>query len=358
MNSFCLRWGQFKDNIVSSFRSLKTDEDLVDVTFYCEGKKLTAHQVILSACSPFFRGIFKERQCRHPVFYMQETRLADLSALLQFVYTGSVNVTRHQLAGFIRTAELLQVSGLCDQVPQHVQQSHSPTPEHQNVPTPLTPEAVGVGVAPEHPHAAVTEDSEEVMSSGGHAGPSCGVKRRRGLDSGLSASRSPRAAVQDVGRREDGVRLKREQGDESVQTQGPGAVAAEWHEAEYVVAETVADRTASPECRLHEEKLPDLPAHSDDDVSVGDGALLSPVVSASFRSSLPSSDRLACTPTPLPCPLCGQRYQSVASLHNHMRVHTGATRCSICGQLYSTLSNLKRHMTRAHDPADTAPITH
>lgn len=56
---FCLRWNNFQSNIASALGSLKAEQDLVDVTLTCGGKSVKAHKVILSACSPYFRTVFK-----------------------------------------------------------------------------------------------------------------------------------------------------------------------------------------------------------------------------------------------------------------------------------------------------------
>ena len=44
------------------FRSLKEEEDFVDVTLSCEDSQYTAHKVVLSACSPYFRKLLKVRR--------------------------------------------------------------------------------------------------------------------------------------------------------------------------------------------------------------------------------------------------------------------------------------------------------
>lgn len=58
---FCLRWNNFQANITSQFETLRDDEDFTDVTIACEGQRLQAHKVVLSACSPFFKELFKVR---------------------------------------------------------------------------------------------------------------------------------------------------------------------------------------------------------------------------------------------------------------------------------------------------------
>ena len=44
------------------FRSLKEEEDFIDVTLSCEDSQYTAHKVVLSACSPYFRKLLKVRR--------------------------------------------------------------------------------------------------------------------------------------------------------------------------------------------------------------------------------------------------------------------------------------------------------
>ena len=50
-----LNWSNFQDNLISTFGDLRHDTDFVDVTLACEDQSLKAHQVALSACSPFFQ---------------------------------------------------------------------------------------------------------------------------------------------------------------------------------------------------------------------------------------------------------------------------------------------------------------
>ena len=46
------------------------------------------------------------------VFFLKDTSAADLSAIIEFMYKGSVNVAQTQLASFLKTAEMLQIKGL------------------------------------------------------------------------------------------------------------------------------------------------------------------------------------------------------------------------------------------------------
>ena len=56
-----LRWQDYPHSVVTSFRHLKEDEDFVDVTLACNSQQFTAHKVVLSACSPYFKKLLKVR---------------------------------------------------------------------------------------------------------------------------------------------------------------------------------------------------------------------------------------------------------------------------------------------------------
>ena len=56
---FSLKWNNYQSQLVKAFESLLDQEDFVDVTLGVEGKKLSAHKMLLSACSPYFRELLK-----------------------------------------------------------------------------------------------------------------------------------------------------------------------------------------------------------------------------------------------------------------------------------------------------------
>ncbi|BES99672.1 BTB/POZ domain [Nesidiocoris tenuis] len=111
---FCLKWNNYLSNMASELDMLRTEENLVDVTLCCEGYKFRAHKVILSACSPYFRNVFKENPCEHPVVILKDVLPEDVEALLSYVYQGIVYVSEVKLTSFLQTAELLQIKGLAD----------------------------------------------------------------------------------------------------------------------------------------------------------------------------------------------------------------------------------------------------
>ncbi|XP_044004161.1 protein abrupt isoform X3 [Aphidius gifuensis] len=111
---YSLRWNDFQSSILSSFRHLRDEEDFIDVTLACDSSSFTAHKVVLSACSPYFRRLLKANPCQHPIVILRDVASSDMESLLRFMYHGEVHVGQEQLAAFLKTAQMLQVRGLAD----------------------------------------------------------------------------------------------------------------------------------------------------------------------------------------------------------------------------------------------------
>ncbi|CAG2064821.1 unnamed protein product [Timema podura] len=116
---FCLRWNNFHANITSQFEALRDEEDFVDVTLACDGQRLKAHKVVLSACSPYFKELFKSNPCKHPILFLRDVEFSHLQSLVEFMYAGEVNVAQAQLSSFLHTAESLQIRGLTEAPQRH-----------------------------------------------------------------------------------------------------------------------------------------------------------------------------------------------------------------------------------------------
>uniref|UniRef100_A0A182N4Y9 BTB domain-containing protein n=1 Tax=Anopheles dirus TaxID=7168 RepID=A0A182N4Y9_9DIPT len=124
---FSLRWNNYSTYITGAIDSLRYEEDLVDVTLCCEGRKLRAHKILLSACSPYFKDVFRENPCQHPVIIFKNVPYTDLKALVEFMYQGEVSVAQEQLPSFLNTAEILAVRGLTDNTLDQRLPTNTPT---------------------------------------------------------------------------------------------------------------------------------------------------------------------------------------------------------------------------------------
>jgi len=67
----------------------------------------------MTAVNDFCLSFFAQSTpCKHPVIVLQDVVFDDLQALVEFIYHGEVNVHQRNLSSFLKTAEVLRVSGL------------------------------------------------------------------------------------------------------------------------------------------------------------------------------------------------------------------------------------------------------
>jgi len=120
---FCLRWNDFEKNISGAFQEIRSDKDFFDVTLSCEDGQVSAHKLLLSSCSPFFRAVLRRNPHQHPLLYFKGIRHTELSALMDFMYQGEVSVAQEDLNTFLSVAEELKVKGLTQNETENKQAS-------------------------------------------------------------------------------------------------------------------------------------------------------------------------------------------------------------------------------------------
>jgi len=111
---FCLRWNNHSSNLLEVMERLLRTESLTDVTLACDGLTFKAHQLVLSACSPYFESILTKNSHPHPIIFMKDIRGDEMEALISFMYKGEVNVSQGNLSEFLKTAESLRIRGLTE----------------------------------------------------------------------------------------------------------------------------------------------------------------------------------------------------------------------------------------------------
>ncbi|XP_044596834.1 broad-complex core protein isoforms 1/2/3/4/5-like isoform X2 [Cotesia glomerata] len=388
---FSLRWNNYLKHITCAFETLRTDEDLVDVTLSCEGKRIRAHKMLLSACSTYFRDLFKENPCQHPVIIFRNVKFDDLAALVDFMYQGEVNVVQEQLASFLTTAELLAVQGLTDGTGKD---NDSVTEE--DVELPNEPEVQLQNPAGKHmtnnkggksPSSPMQFHSIELQPEIPPA------KRRKYRDSGLS-----NADKSGTGSKKD---LNDKLNENQVNTTGsnPVEIIPLMPNLKLEIPEYLEQDTSS--CSYEEQNTGDGSA-----IKLGDDVLSNtvdeehkPDISQTFYSSqssdIPDVKHAAATaaadighllskpstsseripqeaaqggvgrkrkhvgdttgqvvmqgPGRFSCSLCGSVYKHLASLTQHLEVHRNQTTCVLCHTTLSRRTDLRRHMRLKHN---------
>lgn len=135
--TYCLRWNNHKTNLVEILDALIKMECYVDCTICVDEQvQFKAHRVILAANSPYFQTILQDVPMDHCSILFPGVQEFEMRALLEYMYTGEVNVTQSQIPRIMKIAEQLEVKGLFDmgkfdKLDEPIQQQQS-TYNHHN----------------------------------------------------------------------------------------------------------------------------------------------------------------------------------------------------------------------------------
>ena len=114
---FCLKWNDFQDNVTKSFSKLRQESGLFDVTLVgSDQKQLSAHRLVLSACSDFFKTIFHSNTHSHPLLYLDGVDQAEINLMLDYIYQGEVQIYQEHLDRFLDVAKKFKLEGLMAEV--------------------------------------------------------------------------------------------------------------------------------------------------------------------------------------------------------------------------------------------------
>lgn len=112
--TYCLRWNNHKSNLVEILDGLFQRQSYVDCTLHVDDKKFFVHRVVLAANSSYFQTILQDVPMDHCTILFPGVQGFEMQALLDYMYTGEVNVTQSHIPRFIQIAEQLEVKGLFD----------------------------------------------------------------------------------------------------------------------------------------------------------------------------------------------------------------------------------------------------
>ena len=135
---FSLKWNDFHSNVSKTFSALRTEEDFQDVTLVsADLQQVSAHKVVLSACSKYFKNILQQNRHSNPLLCLDGVTSSELQSVLDYIYQGEVQVYQENLDRFLAVAERFQLEGLMnlpdtnkqeENVYQTLEELMSPTP--------------------------------------------------------------------------------------------------------------------------------------------------------------------------------------------------------------------------------------
>ena len=95
---FCLRWNDFQCTVSQSFDLLRKEKDLFDVTLVSDDEvQISAHKLVLSASSNFFKNILRKNTHSHPLLYLSGVNSHSLGLVLDYIYQGEVQIYQEDL---------------------------------------------------------------------------------------------------------------------------------------------------------------------------------------------------------------------------------------------------------------------
>ncbi|XP_045124726.1 broad-complex core protein isoforms 1/2/3/4/5-like isoform X9 [Portunus trituberculatus] len=223
---YSLRWNDYTVKIVTAFQSLRDEEDFVDVTVACDGHSYSAHKMVLSACSPYFRSLLRANPCQHPIVILKDVGHVELERLLEFMYNGEVSIAQDQLAAFLKTAENLKIRGLAGSSDEMDQAGVSDYVHRPDVSYSYSSSSVlGGGVTSDRssPSAGYapsqSSKDDEMVGEGYHRGDSPPAKRRKRSSAPAASSAAGHADSTPASHTTEGVA-----GDSSVEVDSGGTM--------------------------------------------------------------------------------------------------------------------------------------
>jgi len=314
---FSLRWNNYQSHLVNAFESLLDEKDFIDVTLGVEGRKLPAHKMLLSACSPYFRELLKGNPCQHPIIILRDIKYDDLFSLLQFMYNGEVNVAQDQLNSFLKSAESLKIRGLTD--------NENENSDRPAVVVPPARERLQDNELQPPPVKKKRPYPESVPISHSSPPPSISAPPppKRPQPSPIPATR-PEPVKQEI------IELSDEHYENTEQYAPEPAAPNPVHSyGQDHTNQNYDDGGAHAMVPADEGGMEDMQGDGTQDFY---GFLQD--MGSSWNADVYAS---------LTCPVCGKKFSNRTSLADHKAVHEGRTFCTICNKLCSTLANLRRH---------------
>ena len=110
-----LKQEHFTSNLTRILNEQRELSNISDITLACEDSKtITAHKAILAAASPFFRDILANNMQLYSLVYMSKIKIEVLSAIVDFIYFGEVNILQKDLEIFLACGVELQLNGMLE----------------------------------------------------------------------------------------------------------------------------------------------------------------------------------------------------------------------------------------------------
>ena len=136
--NFRLKWNDHHSIFFSTAEELCMEDHLTDITLSCGKQEFSAHKLVLSICSTYFKDLFAPRQNRKgnskyhrpasqaAIVYLKDVKPSHMELLLNFMYRGEIHVEEEELMDLLATAKGLQIRGLSESDTGEEESNHRP----------------------------------------------------------------------------------------------------------------------------------------------------------------------------------------------------------------------------------------
>ncbi|XP_031549937.1 kelch-like protein 17 [Actinia tenebrosa] len=102
----------YTENLANSLNNFRKQQIFCDVVLVVEGKKFQAHKNVLASSSPYFNKVFnqpakKKKKEKDLVLVVNDVSLKVMEHLLEYLYTGVVDLSVNNVSGLIMAANIL-----------------------------------------------------------------------------------------------------------------------------------------------------------------------------------------------------------------------------------------------------------
>ena len=141
--------------------SLGITLSLVDVTLVGDDHKLiSAHKIILTSSSEYFRSILTKHKHSHPLICLDGVNSQDIENAMDFIYNGTLHIFENDLDRFLQVAGKLKLEGLLknqEEYESQILKNDEPLIEEENTiksfpSTPDSKEKIIVSISDEIPN--------------------------------------------------------------------------------------------------------------------------------------------------------------------------------------------------------------
>ena len=105
----------YNQSLPNTTKELFNSDDFSDVTLAtADDKQISAHKLILSSFSPFFKNIILKNPHDKPLIYLKDIQHSELILVIQLIYMGQCDVRNDHLERFLAIANDLEILGIMD----------------------------------------------------------------------------------------------------------------------------------------------------------------------------------------------------------------------------------------------------